>query len=125
MNSLINATQSERSAVLTKALLSLVDFYHLSGKDLAEIIGISEASVTRLYQGKKSISPDTKEGELCLLLLRLYRSLNAMVGNNHTKARQWLQSPNRYFGKPPFEAIKTVTGLVETVNYLDAMRGKI
>jgi len=125
MNPSIQATQSDKSAVLTKALLSLVNFYDFSGKDLSDIIGISESSVTRLYQGKKSISPDSKEGELVLLLLRLYRSLNAMVGNNHDKARLWLQSHNRYFGKSPFEAIKTVTGLVEAVNYLDAMRGKI
>lgn len=125
MNSSIQATQSDKNAVLTKALLSLVSFYQLTGKDLGEIIGISESSVTRLYQGKKSISPDSKEGELTLLLLRLYRSLNAMVGNNHDKARQWLQSFNRYFGKSPFDAIKTVSGLVDAVNYLDAMRGKI
>lgn len=125
MNALTHATQADKSSVLTKALLSLASFYNFSGKDLGDILGISEASVTRIYQGKKVISPDSKEGELSLLLLRMYRSLNAMVGNNHDKARQWLQSDNRYFGKAPFQAIKSVTGLVETVQYLDAMRGKL
>jgi hypothetical protein len=121
----IKATNHDKSAVLTKALLSLASFYDFTGKDLGDIIGVSESSVTRLLQGKKSISPNTKEGELSLLLLRLYRSLNAMVGNNHDKACQWLRSSNRYFGKSPYETIKTVSGLVNVVNYLDAMRGKI
>lgn len=115
----------EGHVVLTKALLNMADFYHLSGHLLSEIIGISESGVTRLHQGKKWILPESKEGELALLMLRLYRSLNALMGNNHEKARVWLHSSNHYFRQTPIEHIKTVTGLVSVVNYLDAMRGKI
>lgn len=115
----------EKEQVLTKALLNLAKFYHLTGKDLSDIIGISESSATRLHQGKKFISPDTKEGEMTLLLLRVYRGLNSLVGNNHDKAKIWLHSFNLYFNKKPIEQLKTVSGLVDVVNYLDAMRGKL
>jgi uncharacterized protein (DUF2384 family) len=115
---------AQEEAVLTKALCKLAKFYSLSGKDLSKIIGISESSVSRLGH-TKLISPDTKEGEMALLLLRIYRSLNSMVGNNHEKAKLWLNNPNKYFRNNPLEEMKTVAGLIGVLNYLDAMRGKL
>ena len=117
---------ANRDVVLTKALLNLTAFYAIQGKELACIIGISEASATRLAKGERLISEKTKEGELALLLIRLYRSLNALVGNDAVKAKLWLNSPNRYFPHTtPMECIKRIEGLIEVVNYLDAMRGKL
>lgn len=120
-----NNANYKKDIVLTKAICNLSKFYNLSGRDLSKIIGISEATVTRLSQGKKLISPDTKEGEMALILLRIYRSLNAMIGNNHEKAKLWLNSQNKYFRNKPIEEIKTVAGLINVLNYLDAMRGKL
>lgn len=115
----------QQDIVLTKAILNLASFYNIAGKELSQIIGISEASVTRLNQGKTFLSPSTKEGEIALLLLRVYRGLNSLVGNNHEKAKLWLNSENQYFNKKPIDHLKTVTGLVDVVNYIDAMRGKL
>lgn len=114
-----------RERVLTKALLNLAEHYELKGKDLSEIIGMSEASATRLSQGTKFISDTSKEGELALLLIRLYRSLNAMVGDDPEKAKTWLRSHNYYLSAIPLERIKRVDGLVDVVSYLDAMRSKL
>lgn len=114
-----------KSAVLTKALLNMAKYYHLKGKDLSDIIGMSESSTTRLHQGTKVIYSDSKEGEIALLLLRLYRSLNTLVGNDNEKARMWLNASNHYFAEKPIDHIKKIQGLIEVVNYLDAMRGKI
>lgn len=111
--------------VLTKALLKLAAHYDLNGKTLSAIIGLSEASITRLHQQKSLLNPASKEGEVALLLIRLYRGLNALVGNNYEKARLWLNAPNQYFRDKPIELIKSITGLVEVVNYIDAMRGKL
>ena len=115
----------QEKGVLTKAVSNLAKFYSLTGKDLRKIIGISESSASRISQGTKLISPHTKEGEMALLLLRVYRSLNAMVGNNHEKAKLWLNSQNKYFRNKPIEEMKTIPGLIGVLNYLDAMRGKL
>ncbi len=115
----------QKELVLTKAILKLADFYNLTGKDLHRIIGVSESTITRLNQGKAYISPTTKEGEIALLLLRVYRGLNSLIGNNHDKAKLWLNSYNKYFNQKPIDRLKTVTGLVEVVSYIDAMRGKL
>lgn len=124
MNTSHNLDQQE-DTILTKAICNLAKFYSLTGKDLSKIIGISEASASRVSQGNKLISPQTKEGELALLLLRIYRSLNALVGNNHEKAKLWLTSQNKYFRNKPLEEMKTIPGLIAVLNYLDAMRGKL
>ena len=117
--------QSQKNIVLTKAICNVARLYDLTGKELSDIIGISESSASRLNLGKKFISPYTKEGEMALLLIRIYRSLNAMVGNNHDKAKAWLNSKNNYFQNTPMEEIKTISGLMSVLNYLDAMRGKL
>lgn len=114
-----NNIQDQEELVLTKAISNLSKFYSLSGKELSKIIGISEASASRLIHGTKFISPYTKEGEIALLLLRIYKNLNALVGNNHEKAKLWLHSANKYFSNTPIEEIKTIPGLIGVLNYLD------
>lgn len=116
---------AQQDMVLTKAILKLADSYGLTGKDLCDILGMSEASASRMHQGKKWLSPSSKEGELALLLIRVYKGLNALIGHSHSKAVAWLRNDNRYFNSKPLEHLKTVSGLVDVVHYLDAMRGKV
>lgn len=111
-------------AVLAKAVLRAAAHLGLRQRDLAAILGSSEASVSRLQAGRL-LAPDSKEGELALLLLRLYRSLDAMVGGDAEAARAWLDADNRHLGGVPAERIRTAEGLVHVVQYLDAMRGRL
>jgi hypothetical protein len=112
------------ASVLAKAALSAAERLGLRNKQLGVIIGASEASVSRLRAGR-GLDPEKKEGELALLFLRLYRSLDALVGGDDAKARTWLSSANDHIGGVPAERIRTVEGLIDVVQYLDAMRGKI
>jgi len=112
------------SSVLTKALLRAAELLDLSQKSLAAVLGVSAATVSRLGRTKQ-IDPDSKQGELALLFVRLYRSLDTMVGGDADKARQWLWAENVHLGGVPAERITTVAGLVDAVSYLDALRGKL
>jgi hypothetical protein len=114
----------EPAPVLAKALLAAAGRIGIRNRQLAAIIGSSEASVSRLQHGR-GLDPDTKEGELALLFLRLYRSLDALVGGDDAKARDWLHSENAHLAGIPAERIRTVEGLVDVVQYLDAMRGRL
>src|SRR5215468_921310 len=124
MTSPILAPRPEAGPVLAKALLSAGARLGLRNRQLAAIIGSSEASVSRLQHGR-GLDPDSKEGELALLFLRLYRSLDALVGGDDAKARDWLHSENAHLAGIPAERIRTVEGLVDVVQYLDAMRGRL
>ena len=110
--------------VLAKASLNAAVKLGLNGRQLAEIIGTSEASVSRL-RGGRGLDPQRKEGELALLFLRLFRSLDALVGGDEAKARDWLHAMNDHLGGIPADRIRTIEGLVDVVQYLDAMRGRL
>lgn len=114
----------EPAAVLTKAALAAAARLDLRGRHLAAIIGTSEASISRLRSGRV-LDPGQKEGELALLFLRLYRSLDALVGGDDAKARAWLHADNNHLGGVPADRIRTVEGLVDVIQYLDAMRGRL
>lgn len=111
-------------AVLTRAVLRAAERLGLRNRELALILGASEASISRL-RGGRLIDPAGKEGELALLFLRLYRSLDTLVGGSPEAARAWLAAPNDHLGGIPAERIRRVEGLVDVVQYLDAMRGKL
>jgi hypothetical protein len=122
--SLHTAPHPEPGPVLAKATLAAAARLGLRNRQIAAVIGSSEASVSRLQKGR-GLDPDSKEGELALMLLRLYRSLDALVGGDDTKARDWLHAGNDHLGGVPAERIRTVEGLVDVVQYLDAMRGRL
>ncbi len=118
------ASRPESAPVLAKATLSAAERLGFRNRHLAAIIGSSEASVSRLQNGR-GLDPASKEGELALMFVRLYRSLDALVGGDDGKARAWLTADNDHLGGVPAERIRTVEGLVDVVQYLDAMRGRL
>jgi hypothetical protein len=118
------ATQPNAADVLSRATLAAAERLGVRSRQLAQVIGSSEASVSRLRSGR-ALEAESKEGELALLFLRLYRSLDALVGGDDAKARLWLHAANDHLGGVPSERIRTVEGLVDVVQYLDAMRGRL
>jgi hypothetical protein len=118
------ASRPDPAAVLAKAVLSASARLGIRNRTLAVILGSSEASISRLQHGR-GLDPASKEGELALLFLRAYRGLDALVGGDDAKAQAWLRAPNDHLGGVPAERIQTVVGLVDVVQYLDAMRGRL
>jgi transcriptional regulator with XRE-family HTH domain len=111
--------------VLAKAALRAATLLGLSQQDLGRIVGLSAASVSRLAHGRLQLDPDSKSFELAALFVRLFRSLDAIVGSDDEAARAWLRAPNLALGGVPAELIRDLTGLVRTVDYLDAARARV
>ncbi|WP_144393938.1 antitoxin Xre/MbcA/ParS toxin-binding domain-containing protein [Pleionea sediminis] len=116
--------QPEPAEVLGKALFSAADFLGLPAEVLGHIIGRDRTSISRLKKNP-TIEPGSKTGELALLLIRVYRGLFAILGGNQAAMREWLFQNNKALDGRPIDIMKTVTGLTLTVQYIDAMRGKI
>ena len=116
--------QPDAAAVLTKAVLSAATRLGIKSRHLAEVIGTSEASVSRFRSGRL-LDPASKQGELGLLFLRLFRSLDALMGGDEAKARAWLRADNSHLAGVPADRIRRVEGLVDVIQYLDAMRGHL
>ena len=119
-----STAQPQPGPVLARAVLAAAEQLDLRSRHLAAVLGTSEASVSRL-RSDRVLDPNSKEGELALLFLRVFRSLDALVGGDETKARVWLHAENSHLRGIPSERIRTVEGLVDVVQYLDAMRGRL
>lgn len=116
------ALRPDPAVVLTQALLRAADLLGLSSAALARVLGVSEASISRLVNGARTIDPASKEGELALILVRVYRSLDALVGTDDAQRKAWMGGYNRALNGRPMDLIRRADGLVAVVSYLDAMR---
>lgn len=110
------------AAVLTKAMLRASSLLGLTNTVLARVVGLSESQISRMTRGDKALEIGTKPAELATLLVRVYRSLDALVGNDERHRRLWMTSFNRAFNEAPKDAIQKVDGLVKVVSYLDGAR---
>ncbi|MBV7409957.1 MbcA/ParS/Xre antitoxin family protein [Maritimibacter sp. DP1N21-5] len=125
IHKLNSAAVSDRGTVLTKALLSASTRLGLTGARLAEVIGVSGPTVSRMAKGAWVLEDGSKPFELAALFLRLFRSLDAITGGDEAVARAWLVADNRALGMAPVQAIRNVEGLVRVTQYLDARRAPL
>ena len=93
---------------------------------LARILGIDPSTLSRRIGRGLGLAESSREYEMALLWIRLFRSLDAIVGSQDASARAWLASPNQAFGgQRPVDLVEGAEGLVRVVQYLDAHRAKI
>jgi hypothetical protein len=118
----LQPSTKQSQGVLSRATSRAAGRLGLSGAVLAKVLGLSEATVSRLKRGDWEVAPQSKEGQLAALLVRLFRSLDAVVGNNDSKVLAWMGSYNRALAGVPLELIESPQGLVMTLQYVDAMR---
>jgi hypothetical protein len=115
----------DEAATVAKALLRAASTLGLSNRALGRIVGLSEASVSRMGKGAFQLRRADKAFELGLLFIRLFRSLDAIVGGDEAVARIWLRNDNEALGGRPLKLIETVPGLVNALAYLDARRALV
>ena len=115
-----SASLADGELVLQAVLRAAVEL-ELGRADLARVLGKDRSTLNRA----KGIDPASKTGELALLLIRLYRSLSVLVGNDRIQLRHWFHTANRHTGGIPAQQVQRTEGLVEIVQYLDAMRAPI
>ena len=116
------ASAADQAAVLTKATLNAATRLGLTNKLLATIIGVSGATVSRMRNGAYRLQRGQKSFELAVLFVRLYRSLDAIVGGDDAVAGVWLKNRNTALDAEPLALIQTVPGLMNVIQYLDARR---
>ncbi len=116
--------QPERKAVLCKAFFNSQQPLGLTQEDLGRVIGLDRTTVSRL-KSRGQLDPGSKEGELATYLIRIYRSLFALMGGDQQAMQHWMHTNNHHINGRPLDLIGQIQGLVRTLEYLDAIRGKI
>ncbi|CAD7045331.1 MULTISPECIES: MbcA/ParS/Xre antitoxin family protein [Pseudorhizobium] len=121
----VGRVEISEAQVVTKATVVAAERLGLNARSLASVLGVSEASVSRMKRLDHLLEKGTKPFELALLLIRLFRSLDAITGGDEGVARKWLRNTNTALGGIPADRISTITGLTDVLAYLDARRALV
>ena len=108
-------TKPEPRRVLTGAVMRASALLEITQAGLAQILGLSPSTVSRMANGTYTLDMQKKEWELGALFVRLFRSLDAVIGSNDSAARGWLNGPNQALAGRPIELIRHTEGLVRVV----------
>ncbi|WP_049631350.1 XRE family transcriptional regulator [Cellvibrio sp. pealriver] len=117
-------TSPDPASVLAKAVLNAADQLGLKQAELAAVLGIHRTAVSRLKQNP-ALDPKSKQGELALLLIRIARALFALTGGDKDWIKHFMHSPNEVTGGVPARQIESIQGLIQVLQFVDALRGKI
>ncbi|MGE5476345.1 MAG: antitoxin Xre/MbcA/ParS toxin-binding domain-containing protein [Bacteroidales bacterium] len=109
--------------VVTKATLRAGRIMGLNNAKMADVLGVSEASVSRMTRAATVL--DGKPFELGLMLVRLYRGLAGILGSDDEAVHSWMRADNRALRGRPIDLIASINGLVTTVAYVDSRRAHI
>ncbi len=124
LQSLTRAKPAENT-VLTKAVLRAADRLGVTAKSLAAIIGVSEATISRMRRDDFLLERGSKPFELGVLFVRLFRSLDAIAGGDETVATAWIRNPNSALDAKPLDKILTIAGMLDVIAYLDSRRALV
>lgn len=113
-----------QESVLAKAVLNAAEQLGLNQTELAAVLGVHRTAVSRLKQ-KQSLAPDSKQGEIALLVVRIARALFALTGGDKDWIKHFMHTHNKITGAVPAEQIKSIQGLMTVLQFVDAIRGKV
>lgn len=119
------AIAASDAEVLTSAIVRIARFWNLSNAKLGAVLGLSQATASRLKAGTTLLDPASKSFEAGQFLLRLFRGLDALLGSDDEAARSWLRSPNLDLAGRPIDLIDSIRGLITVCDYVDAYRARV
>jgi uncharacterized protein (DUF2384 family) len=119
------ATTETDGVLVAGAVQRIAEFWDLTNEGLGQILGLSGSTVSRLRHGSWRFQPGTKSFELAQYLMRLFRSLDSLMGSDDLAARSWLASENHELGGKPIELIRTIRGLSDVTDYVDDYRARV
>ncbi|WP_297577312.1 antitoxin Xre/MbcA/ParS toxin-binding domain-containing protein [uncultured Deefgea sp.] len=122
--SALEVERPEAAVVLGKALAAAWEKLNVSQAGVAKIIGLSEATVSRIANGTYILKPAKHEWAGAVAFIRIFRSLAGLLDGDEVLMREWLHSNNAEFRKAPIEVLMEGGGVYRIGGYLDSMRGR-
>ena len=119
------ATKERESRVLGDAVSRAAANWDLSNDDLRRILGISISSARRLREGTFKLKRGEPQFELGQYFVRVFRSLDSMMGSDDAASVSWLNAYNLDLEARPLEMMQSITGLFRVADYIDGFRAKV
>jgi uncharacterized protein (DUF2384 family) len=125
MATLFAPSKGDDARVLSSAVAKIAEFWGFSNAKLGVVLGLSQATVSRLRSGQTTLDPASKSFEAGQFLLRLFRSLDALLGSDDAASRRWLDVANLDLDARPVDLIDSFKGLLIVCDYVDAHRARV
>lgn len=123
---IVNDAQSdERDRIVTSALCKATEKLKFTQAELADILGVSKSTASRIMKGTHILREGQKDYEIAVIFLRIFRSLDAITGGDDRVNVNWMRNKNTALSGVPAAMLKNLTGLMNVITYLDAQRAKI
>ena len=116
---------ADENRVLSQAVSRVAACWRLTNEQLGAVLGLSPATASRLRSGGYELDRSTKAFELGQYLVRLFRSLDALMGSDDRASLSWLRAANLDLGGRPVDLIRTISGLNAVANYVDDYRARV
>lgn len=114
-----------KGKILTQAVLNAAKYLGLNDRQLSSALEISTDELCDFRLGSNQLVENTKSFIRAVYLIRVYRSIFAIMGGDELVMHQWMKSPDTALDAIPIEIISTWEGLESVINYLDARRTPI
>ena len=111
--------------ILAEAVRRIAEYWHLTNEGLGDILGLSGSTVSRLRNGTWQFQAGSKSFELAQYLVRLFRSLDSLMGSDDAASRSWLHAENLELAARPIDLIRTIRGLMTVADYVDDYRARV
>jgi hypothetical protein len=117
-------TPGDENSVIIKAFIHTGEALGLDDIELSTILDDHVFTIVLIRQGNQLLQLGPEARSRALLLIHLYQSLLAVVGNEQN-AKNWLRSHNDGLCGRPCDLITFHAGLEQVVQYLAANRALI
>lgn len=104
---------SETAVVLAGATVRAGQALGLTPNRTAALIGYDQADVAQ------GLDPLSNPGKRALMLIRVFQSLDALLGGNQEMILTWMNSHNDYFSAAPVDLIDQDQGFGRVLSYLE------
>ncbi len=112
---------AEEGRILTAAISKVAECWRLSAEQMATILGSdipvesTRGGITVLLRGSPSFVAAQH-------LVRLFQSLDALMGGDDEASISWLHTVNLDFGACPIDVIRTPDGFIAAADYVAQYR---
>lgn len=117
-----NEADAKKDQILAKSASAAIRWLGLREADLT---GPLNALAARPAHGMPDLELMPEEREAALLLVRLCRALEVLVGPDQQRCQAWMVAPNLALQDRPADLLRTQEGQVTLLSYLDHMRAPV
>ena len=106
--------------IFSRSLIGMSVFLGLQQQELAVVLGLSQAQVTRISSRRYVLSPQkAKEWEIACVFARLHDGLVARFDGDRVATLRWLNFYCAELGERPVVLMRSFEGLVRCVDFVE------